>query len=62
VPDDDEDPKGTGGAWRDDQPDNVQVAHWCCNGEKGSTSINAGSDEIPCADNKLWDKVFYGVG
>jgi hypothetical protein len=24
--------------------------------------VDAGADEIPCADNKLWDKVFYGVG
>jgi hypothetical protein len=34
------DPKGMGGAWRDDQPDNVQAAHWWCNGEKGSTRID----------------------
>ena len=31
------DPKGMGGAWRDDHPDNVQATHWWCNGEKGST-------------------------
>ena len=31
------DPKGMGGAWRDDHPDNVRAAHWWCNGEKGST-------------------------
>jgi hypothetical protein len=24
--------------------------------------VDAGADEIPCADNKLWDKVFYGLG
>ena len=30
-------PKGMGGAWRDDHPDNVQATHWWCNGEKGST-------------------------
>jgi hypothetical protein len=30
-------PKGMGGAWRDDHPDNIQAAHWWCNGEKGST-------------------------
>jgi hypothetical protein len=26
-----------GGAWRDDHPDNIQAAHWWCNGEKGSS-------------------------
>lgn len=30
-------PKGMGGAWRDDHPDNIQAAHWWCNSEKGST-------------------------
>jgi len=30
------DPKGMGGAWRDDHPDNIQATHWWCNGEKGS--------------------------
>src|SRR4029077_1586130 len=29
-------PKGMGGAWRDDHPDNIQATHWWCNGEKGS--------------------------
>lgn len=24
--------------------------------------VDAGSDEFPCADNKLWDKAFYGLG
>jgi hypothetical protein len=33
VPDH-KDPKGMGGAWRDDHPDNIQAAHWWCNGEK----------------------------
>jgi len=36
VPDH-KDPRGMGGAWRDDHPDNVQATHWWCNGEKGST-------------------------
>lgn len=27
-------PRGMGGAWRDDHPDNIQVVHWWCNGEK----------------------------
>ena len=31
------DPKGMGGSWRDDHPDNIQATHWCCNSEKGST-------------------------
>jgi len=33
-------PKGMGGAWRDDHPDNVQATHWWCNGEKGSTRMD----------------------
>jgi hypothetical protein len=33
------DPKGMGGAWRDDHPDNIQATHWWCNGEKGSTRM-----------------------
>ena len=32
-------PKGMGGAWRDDHPDNIQATHWWCNEEKGSTRI-----------------------
>jgi hypothetical protein len=38
VPDH-KDPKGMGGAWRDDHPDNIQATHWWCNEEKGSTRI-----------------------
>jgi hypothetical protein len=38
VPDH-KDPKGMGGAWRDDHPDNIQATHWWCNGEKGSTRM-----------------------
>lgn len=33
-------PKGMGGAWRDDHPENIQAAHWWCNGEKGSARKN----------------------
>ena len=33
VPDHKE-PKGMGGAWRDDHPDNIQATHWWCNEEK----------------------------
>lgn len=32
VPDHKE-PKGMGGAWRDDHPDNIQAVHWWCNEE-----------------------------
>ena len=32
-------PKGMGGAWRDDHPDNIQAVHWWCNGEKGSARL-----------------------
>lgn len=32
-------PKGMGGAWRDDHPDNIQAVHWWCNDEKGSTRL-----------------------
>ena len=39
VPDHKE-PKGMGGAWRDDHPDNIQATHWWCNGEKGSSRID----------------------
>jgi len=34
------DPKGMGGAWRDDHPDNIQATHWWCNEEKGSTRVD----------------------
>jgi hypothetical protein len=30
------DPKGMGGAWMDDHPDNIHAAHEWCNLEKGS--------------------------
>ena len=33
-------PKGMGGAWRDDHSDNIQAVHWCCNSEKGSTRVD----------------------
>ena len=32
-------PRGMGGAWRDDHPDNIQAVHWWCNGEKGSRRL-----------------------
>ena len=33
-------PKGMGGPWRDDHPDNIQATHWWLNGEKGSTRMD----------------------
>ena len=33
------DPRGMGGAWRDDHADNIQAVHWWCNGEKGSNRL-----------------------
>lgn len=39
VPDHKE-PKGMGGAWRDDHPDNIQATHWWCNSDKGSTRMD----------------------
>jgi 5-methylcytosine-specific restriction endonuclease McrA len=35
-------PKGMGGAWRDDHRDNVQAAHRRCNLQKGSRRLNPG--------------------
>jgi 5-methylcytosine-specific restriction endonuclease McrA len=32
-------PKGMGGAWRDDHPDNIQAVHRRCNFRKGSRRI-----------------------
>lgn len=34
-------PKGMGGAWRDDHSDNIQATHWWCNEEKGSTRVDS---------------------
>ena len=33
-------PKGMGGAWRDDHSDNIQATHWWCNEEKGSIRMD----------------------
>ena len=33
--------EGMVGAWRDDYPDNIQATHWWCNGEKGSSRMDA---------------------
>jgi len=32
-------PRGMGGARRDDHPENIQAVHWWCNGEKGSSRV-----------------------
>lgn len=32
-------PRGMGGAFRDDHPSNIQAVHYWCNSEKGSTRI-----------------------
>ena len=32
-------PKGMGGAWRDDHPDNIQAVHRRCNLQKGSRRL-----------------------
>ena len=37
---DHENPKGMGGAWRDDSPSNDRAVHWWCNSEKGSTRMD----------------------
>ncbi|HWR17719.1 MAG TPA: HNH endonuclease [Terriglobales bacterium] len=34
-------PKGMGGSWRDDHPDNIQAVHWWCNEEKGSARMQS---------------------
>jgi hypothetical protein len=33
-------PKGMGGAFRDDHPSNIQATHFWCNEEKGSTRLD----------------------
>jgi 5-methylcytosine-specific restriction endonuclease McrA len=33
-------PKGMGGAWRDDSPENIQAVHRRCNLEKGSRRLH----------------------
>lgn len=38
-------PRGMGGAWRDDHPDNIQAVHWWCNGERDRAEV----DFWPCA-------------
>jgi hypothetical protein len=30
-------PRGMGGSWRDDHPENISAVNWWCNGEKGSS-------------------------
>jgi len=33
------DPRGMGGAFRDDHPSNIQAVHYWCNSEKGSSRM-----------------------
>jgi len=33
-------PKGMGGAWRDDSPENIQAVHRRCNLQKGSRRLH----------------------
>jgi 5-methylcytosine-specific restriction endonuclease McrA len=35
-------PKGMGGAWRDDHPENIQAVHRRCNLQKGSRRFRPG--------------------
>ena len=35
-------PKGMGGAWRDDSPENIQAVHRRCNLQKGSRRLHPG--------------------
>ena len=35
------DPRGNGGAWRDDHQDNIQAMHRWCNSAKGSKRVTA---------------------
>jgi 5-methylcytosine-specific restriction endonuclease McrA len=35
-------PKGMGGAWRDDHPENIQAVHRRCNLQKGSRRLRPG--------------------
>jgi hypothetical protein len=36
-------PRGMGGAWRDDHPDNIQAVHWWCNGKRDRAEGDAGA-------------------
>ena len=40
VPDPRQKSESMGGAFRDDHPSNIQVTHYWCNGEKGSTRMD----------------------
>ena len=40
-------PKGIGGAWRDDHPDNIQATHFWCNEEKRSTRMDRRTADHP---------------
>jgi hypothetical protein len=51
-------PRGMGGAWRDDHPDNIQAVHWWCNGEKGS---GRGRRDQGSSKSTHIEKVEYGI-
>ena len=34
-------PKGMGGAWRDDRPENIHAVHWCVTEKKGQLGLKA---------------------
>jgi hypothetical protein len=38
-------PRGMGGTWRDAPLDNIQVAHWWCNGRKGRDELSGRHEE-----------------
>ena len=44
VPDH-KDPRGMGGAWRDDRPENIGAAHSLCNQQKGSKRLSNSEKE-----------------
>ena len=36
-------PRGMGGAWRDDHPENIQAVHWWCNEKRGRAEGEVGT-------------------
>jgi hypothetical protein len=46
-------PRGIGRAWRDDHPDNIQAAHWWCNGETGVEQRVTPGRRVIAADSGL---------
>lgn len=55
-------PKGMGGAWRDDHPDNIQAAHWWCNEEIriNKNGLRHGRSVFPlCNSNSVESEYVY---